>query len=423
MDLKNTTETYGAVARWIHWATAFIVIGLLALGLYMADLDFSTTKLTLYGLHKSFGTLVLFIVAFRILWRAANPKPHHLPTHSKMEVALARFIHVCLYLALIGMPLSGWVMTSAADFPHTFFNLFSMPDIIPGKNEALLKLMRETHELCAYALIGAIALHFAGAVKHHVIDRDNTLRRMLPHHTILTLGGILILIAGLTGFYAVSLRNDAPPQAAAVPASAPEAVAEAATDRAATAITPDTAVRADDTAAVTAQSWALDPAASRVEFSATVQGAVFTGTITGMAGTIAFDPDNLAGSRADITVAIATARSGSDERDASMQQPAWFDTESFPESRYVTSTITADGENRYTARGTLTIRDVSLPVEVPFTLEISTDDAGNKIAKMDGTFTLQRLDYGVGQGEWAGTGMVANPVNVRVFVTARAGNP
>ncbi|MBU0859630.1 MAG: cytochrome b, partial [Alphaproteobacteria bacterium] len=201
MGLKNTTLTYGTVARYIHWATAFIVLFLLALGLYMEDLDFSPQKLALYGLHKSFGFTVLGLVIVRILWRAANPAPHHLATHQRWEVLLARFMHVCLYLALIGMPLSGWVMSSAADFPHTFFNLFSMPDLIPGKNDALYKLSRLAHGWCAYALIAAIGLHMAGALKHHVIDRDSTLRRMLPDNTAKSFAALLFIMVGLTGLY------------------------------------------------------------------------------------------------------------------------------------------------------------------------------------------------------------------------------
>jgi cytochrome b561 len=421
MALKNTTETYGAVARWMHWATAFIVIGLLCVGLYMSGLDPSPAKLALYGLHKSFGTLVLAIVALRILWKGINPHPHPLPNHARWEVLLARFIHACLYLALVGMPLSGWIMTGAADFPHTFFNLFTVPDIVPGKNEALFKLMREAHELCANALIGAVALHFAGALKHHIVDRDDTLRRMLPARAALSLGFILLVLGGLTAFYYASLRgHDAPaaphavaPHAALAPAAVTETIvaAPAALDDAA------------GTDAVPAPSWVIDPQASRAEFSATVDNVAFTGTFTGMTGTILFDPGNLPGSRADVTVRIDTVQSGSAERDSSMVQPAWFDAESFPESRFVSTAFESLGGNRYVAHGRLTIRDVTLPVDLPFTLDISTDSGGNKIANMQGTFDLQRLDYGVGQGDWAGTGMVANPVNVRVFVTARAGTP
>ena len=405
-SLKNTSETYGAVARLLHWATAFIVIGLLALGLYMTGLDLSPEKLALYGLHKSFGTLVLGIVVVRILWKAANPAPHHLATHKPYEVALAKFIHLCLYLALIGMPLSGWLMTSAMDYPHTFFKLFSMPDIYPGKNEGLGRLMALAHEWCAYALIGAVLLHFAGALKHQFADRDATLRRMTGARPVLPALGLLAILGLMVAFYYM-------PRAAA---PAAQSVTQAALESEENTDAPPAAVSE-------APAWAIDADNSYAEFTVTVQGGPFTGRFTGMKGHIAFDPANLPGSSAAVTVSIATAASGSAERDDSLRQPPWLAVDLFPESRFVTDRIEADGENRYIAHGRLTMRDITQPVEVPFTLDLSTDDVGNKVAKMDGAFTINRLDFGVGQAEWSATDMVANAVNVSVSVTARAETP
>lgn len=406
-SLKNTSETYGAVARFLHWATAFIVIGLLTLGLYMTGLDLSPEKLALYGLHKSFGTLVLGIAVVRILWKAANPAPHHLATHKPYEVALAKFIHLCLYLALIGMPLSGWLMTSAMDYPHTFFKLFSMPDIYPGKNEGPGRLMALAHEWCAYALIGAVLLHFAGALKHQFADRDATLRRMTGERPLLPMLGLLVVLGLMVAFYYM-------PRAAAPESAMPSAVVAENVDA------PSVAVAA---APVEAPAWGIDADNSYAEFTVTVQGGPFTGRFTGMKGHIAFDPENLPGSSADVTVSIATAASGSAERDDSLRQSPWLAADLFPESRFVTDRIEADGENRYIAHGRLTVRDITLPVEVPFTLVLSTDDVGNKVAKMNGSFAINRLAFGVGQAEWSATDMVADAVNVGVSLTARAEAP
>jgi cytochrome b561 len=400
MSLKNTSETYGTIARFFHWSVALIIIFLLGLGLYMEGLEFSPEKLSLYGLHKSFGTLVLGLAVLRIVWKLANPAPHHLVTHKPIEIKLAKFIHVCLYLAMFGMPLSGWLMTSAMDYPHTFFRLFDMPDIYPGKNEQLGKLMGEAHELCAFALIGALLLHFAGALKHHVIDKDATLRRMLGVPSIML---AVVLVVGLTAYYK---SGDT-----AAPAAAPTALSDAAAE------TPQ------ESRAITAPEWILVPEDSYAEFTVTVQGGPFTGKFTGMNGSIHFSPDDLGGSQAHIGVAIASAASGSAERDDSMKLPAWLDATSFPESRFLATDFTHKGGNDYNIAGVLTLRGVTKPIEFPATIEISTDENGNKVAKMNGTFTINRLDFGVGQGEWAATDMVANPVNVRVSVTARAETP
>ncbi len=402
MSFKNTPETYGSIARFFHWSVALIIIFMLALGLYMEGLDISPAKLSLYGLHKSFGTLVLGLAVLRIVWKLANPSPHHLATHKPIEIKLAKFIHVCLYLAMFGMPLSGWLMTSAMDYPHTFFRLFDMPDIYPGKNEQLGKLMGEAHELCAFALIGAVLLHFAGALKHHVVDKDSTLRRMLGAGALVL---AVVLVVGLAVFY--KSGDPATVTAAAPAASAPVVVAEG----------------AQESPAITAPAWTLVPEDSFAEFTVTVQGGPFTGKFTGMNGTINFSPDDLPGSHAHIGVSIPSAASGSTERDDTLKQTPWLDAATFPESRFLATAFTHKGGNDYNIAGVLTLRGVTQQVEIPATIEISTDDTGNKVAKFDGTFTINRLDFGVGQGEWAATDMVANPVNVRVFVTARPETP
>jgi cytochrome b561 len=102
-----------------------------------------------------------------------------LPTHAKWEKFLATLVHIFLYFAIIGMPLSGWIMSSAKNFPVSVFNQFTLPNLV-GPSEEIAKLAADFHELTAYALIAAIVLHFAGAMKHHVIDKDGTLRRMIP---------------------------------------------------------------------------------------------------------------------------------------------------------------------------------------------------------------------------------------------------
>lgn len=417
MSRQVTDGSYGAVARFLHWATALVVLFLLGLGLYMEGLDFSTTKLSLYGLHKSFGFLVLGLVVVRILWRAGHAAPAALPTHAPWERLLARVTHIFLYLGLLGMPLSGWLMSGAADFPHTFFNLFSMPDIVPGKNEALFGAMRTAHGLCGWALIAAIALHAAGALKHHLLDRDATLRRMLFDRPVAGFALLLGLMAAGVGLYYMKGAPHEMAQSAAVEA---EGAGERALDLAAETI--DDAV-GDNDVVIAAPHWTIDREESYAAFTATVQGSDFTGRFGNMAGEIRFDPANLAGSFARVSVDIDSVASGSKERDEAMVLPSWFDAASFPRAVFESTSFTHQGGDSYRVQGRLTIRDVSLPVGIPFTLRIDTGADGNNLAKMEGAFGLQRLDYGVGQGEWAGTGMVANAVNVRVFVTARRESP
>ncbi len=180
MIWRNTVERYGAVAQGFHWIVALCVIGLLAIGLYMTSLEPTTPSVfKLYALHKSVGIVVLTLAVLRLIWKLTNPHPQALPTHAAWEKFLARLTHIFLYFAIIGMPLSGWIMSSAKNFPVSVFNMFTLPNLV-GPSEEIARAAAQFHGVTAWALIAAITLHFAGALKHHVIDKDGTLRRMIP---------------------------------------------------------------------------------------------------------------------------------------------------------------------------------------------------------------------------------------------------
>jgi cytochrome b561 len=182
MSLRNTQEQYGTVARTLHWVIALLIIGMLCVGLYMTNDNVHMSmpdKMQIFGLHKSTGILVLVLASMRLLWRLINTHPIPLPTHMQWERSLATLVHFLLYVAMFLMPLTGWIGSSAKGFSVSVYHLFTLPDLV-GRNKELADIMWETHEIAAYGLIVLIGLHFAGAMKHVVIDRDGTLRRMLP---------------------------------------------------------------------------------------------------------------------------------------------------------------------------------------------------------------------------------------------------
>lgn len=180
MNWKNTAGAYGAGAKGFHWALALLVIGLLALGLFMTNVDVGNAlKFKLFFWHKSFGITVLFLVALRLGWRLYNKQPGALPGHKKWEKRLAKFTHFFLYFAMFTMPLSGWIMSSAKHYSVSVFGWFTLPHITPESKE-LARAAVQFHETMAWIFIALVALHVAGAIKHHVIDKDDTLRRMLP---------------------------------------------------------------------------------------------------------------------------------------------------------------------------------------------------------------------------------------------------
>jgi len=177
--LRNTRDNYGSVAKFFHWLMALAVIFMLALGLYMSGLSFSPDKLRLYGLHKSIGALILIFVTLRLIWRFTNPAPVLPEGLSAFEKFAASAVHYMLYSIMFLMPLTGWLMSSATGFPVSVFGFFTLPDLIKP-DKALQHFFATAHNYIAYAAIGLISLHILAALKHHFIDKDNILRRMLP---------------------------------------------------------------------------------------------------------------------------------------------------------------------------------------------------------------------------------------------------
>lgn len=195
--LKNSGLYYGSVAKSFHWIIAILIIGLLAVGMIMHEMDPSPLKFKIYGLHKATGITVLALAFLRLSWRMFTPRVEAMSSHEKWERVLAKVAHLLLCAAMFVMPLSGWVMSSAGGHPVMFFGLFEVPPIV-GANKELGRLASEVHEISAYALIGLIALHILGAIKHHVLDEDSTLQRMTSKK-LGKISGILIAVLAFCG--------------------------------------------------------------------------------------------------------------------------------------------------------------------------------------------------------------------------------
>lgn len=176
MLIKNTVNRFGIVAILLHWLIATLMIGMIILGLYMTGLPVSIEKLKYYGWHKEFGFVVLTLAFIRLYWRLTNETPDlEIPA---WEALSARLMHWTLYGFMFALPLTGWLLTSAAGFPVSFFGLFTIPILITP-NEELMQLFVAVHKWLAYTLIALITLHTAAAFKHHFIDKDNILKRII----------------------------------------------------------------------------------------------------------------------------------------------------------------------------------------------------------------------------------------------------
>lgn len=179
MPLKSEANRWGVGARTLHWLMALLIIGLGIVGLYMADLPNSPQKIKIYALHKSFGLTVLALLLLRVAWRLADRRPDELPM-PRWQAFAARAVHVLLYVLMLALPLSGWLYNSASGYPLQWFWSFNLPSLTGGADAALKGTAHAIHEYGFYVLVLALLAHVGGALKHHVIDRDDTLVRMLP---------------------------------------------------------------------------------------------------------------------------------------------------------------------------------------------------------------------------------------------------
>lgn len=179
MCFKNTSSAFGAVTKLLHWTTVVLIVCIITIGLTMSDMENSPDKFRLYGLHKSMGITVLFIVCFWSVWRLVNIKPALPDTLGPLQKRGVSATKYVLLTFLFAMPLTGWGISSAAGFPVAVFDLFTMPNLL-APDKALAKDLGEIHETLAWILMGVVAVHALAALVHHFYFKDTVLRRMLP---------------------------------------------------------------------------------------------------------------------------------------------------------------------------------------------------------------------------------------------------
>ena len=179
MNLKNTADRWGGISQLLHWTIAPLILAMAWIGLTMVDLPNGPDKIRTYALHKSIGITILALVAIRLLWRLYAGTPAPVPGTPPLQAKIAAAGHAGIYLLLFAIPISGWVLNSAAGFPLQWFHLVNLPHIV-GHDPALHDTAKEAHELLFWALALLVAGHAGAAFFHHLFQQDATLARMLP---------------------------------------------------------------------------------------------------------------------------------------------------------------------------------------------------------------------------------------------------
>ena len=179
MQWRNSTSQYGLISILLHWMVTVAVIGLFALGYWMVGLTYySSWYRTAPDIHKSIGLILFALMAVRLVWRFLSHGPAPLPSHGRVTRLATKAGHGLLYLGLFAVMISGYLISTADGRAISVFDWFEVPALITGipDQEDIAGLV---HEYLAWALVIFSGLHALAALKHHFIDRDSTLKRML----------------------------------------------------------------------------------------------------------------------------------------------------------------------------------------------------------------------------------------------------
>ena len=397
MSLANSTQSFGSVTKTFHWLTALLILTAIPLGWFANQLPYDTTeevarKAFFFSLHKTVGIATFFVGAARIVWACTQAKPTPLHPDRKAETWLADLVHWLLYGSLVLVPLTGWIHHAASEgFAPIWWPFGQNLPLVP-KDEAVSAMFAGLHIVTKWVLIGAIGLHVTGALKHHLFDRDGTLRRMLPGDdavpsvqvdrrarspvaAALALWLVAIGIGGVTGAY--DSHATVAPTAATLEAA-----------------------NAD---------WDVQDGTLKIivrQLGSTVEGSFSDWTAA-----IAFEPRDEVGpvGTVDVIVSIGSLTLGSVTAQALGTE--FFDVATFSTARFRAEIVrTADG---YVAQGPLTIRDQSMPVTLPFTIDF-VDGSATATGRLD----VNRLDFQIGQ-TFPDESAVGFTVGVTFALTAR----
>jgi cytochrome b561/polyisoprenoid-binding protein YceI len=377
MPSTNTATHYGSVARTLHWLTALLILTAIPLGWTANQMPYATgaelaAKAQLFSIHKTLGVAAFAVALIRILWALTQTRPEPVHPDRRAETLLAELVHWALYLSLVIVPLSGWIGHAATDGFAPILWPFGQDLPFVPTSERVAELAQGMHWVFTKVLVSAILLHIAGALKHALIDRDGVLGRMLRGTEA---------PARATG----ATHSKGPAFAALVIYAAGAGLAWSMTGA---AVEPATDQTTETTAPAAASgNWVVQE--GNLGFSIKQMGADVAGSFAKWTADITFDETPVDGQNGTVTVTIdltsLTLGSITDQAKA----PDFFDVAGHPTAVFTAKILPAGGS--YVADGTLTLRGVTSPLQLPFSLTIAGDTA-----TMTGLTTIDRRTFGMG---------------------------
>ena len=362
---------YHGVAIALHWMIAVYVILMLALGKYLVSLDESEPlRFVLTQWHKSFGVVAMGLILIRVYWRVIHSPPP-LPDHMHVwERRLAATTHGVLYVLLLALPLSGWIMvsTSPLELPTVLFNSIPWPHLPINGSSQVFETAVTVHALAGSILIALLIAHIAAAARHHFLLQDGVTARMNPKFneyswasgfipTVVVIS-LLTISVNILGF---SNRKNVP----------------------------------------------LALGNEKITFSFTVQRQLVVGVFSEASVAMRLDPQAHEGHELKAEVHTRSATTGNSQIDSTLMGGDWFDAETHPLASFASTEMKRVSGNAFEVIGILTIRGISKELQFPMTL----DEAGGRRSGR-GTFTVSRMEFDVGRQSQPDDSVVDFPVQV-----------
>ncbi len=388
---------YSLIAIFLHWMIAALLAFQISVGWALEDLG--ARGFSLYQLHKSVGISILVLTLVRLAVRFWKPRPA--PVEGGWQGALASAVHGGLYLFMLGAPLTGWALVSTArvKVPTLLFGVIPLPHLpLPADAH---QWAEGGHGLLAWFGIVLFLLHVAGAIRHHMMLRDGLIWRMMPARSPVLLFALPgVVLAGLLLGKAIlpePVSDAARPQIAA-PAMekeiAPPSPSEASVANSVeAAVAPDNATAQVEETAAPPPAWTVQPG-GRIGFSVDNSGETISGGFSRWTAKIVMDPDHPESTVIRVEIDLASASVGDAYQDGMLAGDEFFGVTAHPKAIFTAKGAERTGRNSYRAAGTLTLKGVSRPQSIRFTLSGTGDSR-----KVAGSASIARLPFGVGNGE------------------------
>lgn len=396
MRHTDNMRQYSNVSKFLHWSVAGLIVAQYVLAELAENAEHNDKileQLALLANHKSIGITILVLALIRLIYRLLSPVPSLPSSMVKWQVNASKASHFLLYGLLFALPISGWLMSSAKAYTVSWFNLFSLPDLVTS-SDSLAELMQQSHHYLSEALFVIAAIHILAALKHHVIDKDDVLNLMSSKFSWVLFVVVILLVVVLLGRFVNT-----------VPVNAKNPKAEQALR-----------LESLDEPIVSKSDlplWQIDYQQSTIKFIADQAGASFTGEWKRWSAEIQFDAKRLDEARFNVLIDTGSGFSNDQERDDTIASDDFFDVKSFPQASYRAGTFLAT-EDGYQSIGALSMKAISADVVLTFNV---VEDGEFKV--LTGTAVLDRLLWNIGTGDWADTTWIGQSVIVEVRVVAK----